>query len=44
MPSINIEQEVKKFFSEDFEYLLIICPFISLKGLKNILFYKKKGG
>ena len=45
MPSINIEQEVKKFFSEDFENLLIICPFISLKGLKKIFsFIKKKEG
>tara|TARA_X000000950_G_C13911872_1_gene659285 strand:+ start:1850 stop:2449 length:600 start_codon:yes stop_codon:yes gene_type:complete len=42
MPSINIEQEIKKFFSEDFECLLIICPFISLKGLKKIFSFIKK--
>ena len=36
MPSFNIHQEIKDFLSDDIKELLIICPFISLEGLKSI--------
>ena len=37
MPSFNIHQKIKEFLSDNFDELLIICPFISLKGIESVL-------
>ena len=35
MPSLDVYNQLKTFLSEDFDELIIICPFISTKAIKK---------
>ena len=37
MLTFNVHSEIKNFLSNDFKELMILCPFISLSGLKKVL-------
>ena len=42
MPALDIHNQLNTFLSDEFEELIIICPFISLSGIKTV--FKPIGG
>ena len=36
MPTLEIHKQLKDFLSDKFNELIIICPFISLSGIKTV--------
>ena len=42
MPSLDVYNQLKTFLSEDFDELIIICPFISINAIKKVFQKIKK--